>query len=96
VHRGDQQLCRCILTTLDRCGGDRLQATQQQMARMLGVRREAVSTAAGRLEDQGVLHWGRGRLHVLDHAALQSHSCECYRALRVQAQDLSPLMRRAP
>jgi CRP-like cAMP-binding protein len=94
-HRVDQQLCRWILASLDRTGGDRLETTQQQVARMLGVRREAVSAAASRLEDQGVLHWGRGRLHVLDRVALQAHSCECYQALRCQAQGLFPFMRRA-
>jgi CRP-like cAMP-binding protein len=85
LHRVDRQLCRWILGSLERSGGERLNATQQQVARMLGVRREAVSAAVGRLEQQGVLHWGRGRLRVLDHAALESNCCECYHVLRGQA-----------
>jgi CRP-like cAMP-binding protein len=94
LHRVDQQLCRWILLNVDRCGGDRLEATQQQVARMLGVRREAISAAAGRLEAEGALHWGRGHLCVLDRAALDAHCCECHRALRGEAQALFPFMRR--
>lgn len=95
LHRVDQQLCRWILDSLDRRGGDRIDATQQQVARMLGVRREAVSMAAGKLEDHGVLHWGRGHLRVRDRAALESHCCECYHRLRGQPHACGPVMPRA-
>ncbi|MBK6006403.1 Crp/Fnr family transcriptional regulator [Ramlibacter ginsenosidimutans] len=95
MHRVDQQLCRWILTRLEHGDPDRLAVTQQQVARMLGVRREAVSGAATRLESGGVLHWGRGRLHVMDRDALEAGSCECYQALRGHAQRLLPVMQRA-
>ena len=94
LHRVDQQLCRWILAMVDRYDSDRLDATQQQVARMLGVRREAVSAAATRLEADGALHWGRGHLRVLDRAALALHCCECHEAMRQGAQALFPLTRR--
>jgi CRP-like cAMP-binding protein len=78
LHRLSEQLSRWILTNMDLCGSDRIFATQQQVAMTLGVRREGVSAAASRLEEAGMLHWGRGRLHVTDRPALESHCCECY------------------
>jgi CRP-like cAMP-binding protein len=90
LHRVDQQLCRWILVSLDREGGDRLPANQQQVARLLGVRREAISAGSGRLQQLGLLHWGRGRLHVTDRRRLEAHCCECYSHLRAQAQDFFP------
>jgi len=95
LHRVDQQLCRWILTNVDRCGSERLDVTQEQVARMLGVRREAVSAAAVRMEAERALHWGRGHLRVLDRTALEAHCCECHETLRGEAQALFPLMRRA-
>lgn len=94
LHRVDQQLCRWILTHLDE-GQDRITVTQQQVARMLGVRREAVSLATTRLEAADVLRWARGRVRVLDQRALEARSCECYQVLRGHAQHLFPLMPRA-
>jgi CRP-like cAMP-binding protein len=95
LHRVDQQLCRWILMNLDRGTDDRLVVTQQQVARLLGVRREGVSSAAARLQEAGVLRWGRGRLRVIDHAGMEAHCCECYGALLRKAQGLSALMQRA-
>ena len=95
LHHVDEHLCRWILALVERCGSERLDATQQQVARMLGVRREAVSAAAGRLEAEGVLHWGRGHLRVLDRSALESRCCECHAALRREAHALFPFMRHA-
>lgn len=92
LHRIDQQLARWILTTLDRSeNGERLQVTQAQVAKMLGVRREGVSSAVRKLEAAGVLYWGRGRLKVTDRARLKSHCCECYDALRTLAQRLEAI-----
>lgn len=92
LHRIDQQLARWILTSLDRSeSGERLNVTQAQVAKMLGVRREGVSSAVRKLEAAGVLYWGRGRLKVTDRARLKSHCCECYDALRALAQRLEAL-----
>jgi CRP-like cAMP-binding protein len=88
LHRLDQQLCRWILMSMDRCGSDRLEITQQQLATMLGVRREGVSAAARRLQNAGLVYWGRGRLRVLDRGGLEAQSCECYEAVRTAAHRL--------
>lgn len=90
LHHVDQQLCRWILVSLDREGCDRLPVNQQQVARMLGVRREAISAGSGRLQQLGLLHWGRGRVHVIDRPGLEAHCCECYSHVNAQAQDLFP------
>jgi hypothetical protein len=87
-HRLDEQLCRWILSNLDRTGSARLEVTQQHVAGMLGVRREGVSTAVRRLQADGLLYWGRGRLQVADRAALESRCCECYGVLRTTSQRL--------
>jgi CRP-like cAMP-binding protein len=86
LHHLDEQLCRWILVHMDRYGSHRIEATQQQVAAMLGVRREGVSAAARKLQEAGVLHWGRGRLRVTDRVALESHCCECYDVVRDMAR----------
>ncbi|MDB5898462.1 MAG: Crp/Fnr family transcriptional regulator [Ramlibacter sp.] len=91
LHRVDQQLCRWILMSVDRCGPGRMSITQQQLAAMLGVRREGVSAAVGRLQASGALRWGRGRLDVIDRSDLERNCCECYRTLKASASRMYEL-----
>lgn len=88
MHKLDEQLCRWILMSLDRCDSTRFAVTQQRVAGMLGVRREGVSAAVRKLQADGLLHWGRGRLQVMDRPALESRCCECYGAMRSASQRL--------
>lgn len=77
-HSLNQRLCRWLLMTLDRSEGPEIFATQEMIAHMLGVRREGVTEAAHRLEADGVIRYARGHIAVLDRAALEHRSCECY------------------
>jgi CRP-like cAMP-binding protein len=81
-HTVDQQLCRWLLLSLDRLPTNVLIMTQGLMANMLGVRREGVTEAAGRLQKLGIISFQRGRITVLDRPRLEQHSCECYAAVR--------------
>jgi CRP-like cAMP-binding protein len=85
-HRLEEQLCRWILTQVDRSGSMRIAVTQEHVAGMLGVRREGVSTAVQELRADGVLHWGRGSLQVTDRRALEARCCECYDTLRATSR----------
>ena len=77
-HSLDQQLCRWLLLSHDRLAGDELVMTQELIANMLGVRREGVTEAAGRLQKQGVIEYHRGHITVLDRPKLEALCCECY------------------
>ena len=77
-HALAPQLCRWLLEHLDRQVGDELQITQERIAGMLGVRREGVTGAAQWLQRQGLIHYSRGNIRVLDRGGLKKHSCECY------------------
>jgi CRP-like cAMP-binding protein len=77
-HSVDQQLCRWLLLSLDRLPANELNMTQELIANMLGVRREGVTEAAGKLQDAGIIRYNRGRIMVLDRQRLEQHSCECY------------------
>lgn len=77
-HNIDQQLCRWLLLSLDRLPGNNLKMTQDLIANMLGVRREGVSIAAGKLEKMGVINYERGNITVLDRPRLEELCCECY------------------
>jgi CRP-like cAMP-binding protein len=77
-HLLEQQLCRWLLLSLDRLPSSDLVMTQQLIANMLGVRREGVTEAAGRLQADGLIDYARGRIHVLDRPALEERVCECY------------------
>ncbi|HWX02780.1 Crp/Fnr family transcriptional regulator [Collimonas sp.] len=77
-HSLDQQLCRWLLLTLDRLPSNELTITQELIANMLGVRREGVTEAAGKLQSLGFISYRRGHITVLDRAGLTSNVCECY------------------
>jgi CRP-like cAMP-binding protein len=77
----NQRLARWLLMTHDRTRGDQLHLTHQFLADMLGVRRSAITIAAGLLQERGVIQYSRGEIQVLDRAALEASSCECYAAV---------------
>jgi CRP-like cAMP-binding protein len=89
-HSLDQQLCRWLLLSLDRLRSNELVVTQELIANMLGVRREGVTEAAGRLHAAGLITYRRGRITVLDRAQLERRSCECYRVVRKEYDRLLP------
>lgn len=90
-HTLEQQLCRWLLLSLDRLPTDELAMTQELIANMLGVRREGVTTAAGKLQKLGVIKYARGHISVLDRQKLQELSCECYRVVQEEIQRLACL-----
>jgi CRP-like cAMP-binding protein len=77
-HSIEQQLCRWLLSTLDRVPARDFVVTQEQIAGMLGVRRESVTEAAGKLQDAGVIRYRRGHIAVFERSGLESRACECY------------------
>jgi CRP-like cAMP-binding protein len=81
-HTVDQQLCRWLLLTLDRLPTSELTMTQELIASMLGVRREGVTVAAGRLQSQGYISSRRGHISVLDRIGLEGDVCECYEVVK--------------
>lgn len=82
LHSVDQQLCRWLLLSHDRVKADELVMTQELIADMLGVRREGVTVAAGRLQDAGAIRYVRGRIKILDRVKLEATVCECYRVVK--------------
>jgi len=87
-HTIEQQLCRWLLLSLDRLTTNELSMTQELIANMLGVRREGVTEAAGKLQKLGVIRYSRGRIQVLDREQLQQLSCECYAVVRRETDRL--------
>ncbi len=90
-HTLDQQLCRWLLLSLDRLHGDELAMTQELIANMLGVRREGVTECALKLQAAGIIRYQRGRITVLDRAALELRTCECYAVVKKEYDRLLPL-----
>ncbi len=89
-HALDQQLCRWLLLSLDRLNGDELLMTQELIANMLGVRREGVTEAAGNLQADGLIHYSRGHIKVLDRPGLEKRVCECYAVVKKEYDRLLP------
>lgn len=77
-HTIEQQLCRWLLLTLDRLNSEELVMTQELIASMLGVRREGITEAAGKLQQAEIIRYRRGHITVLDRTGLEAHVCECY------------------
>jgi CRP-like cAMP-binding protein len=91
-HSVDQQLCRWLLLSLDRLPSNKLAMTQELIANMLGVRREGVTEAAGKLQKAGVIAYRRGHIKVLNRPRLEEMSCECYDVVRRETARLLPLV----
>jgi len=89
-HSIDQQLCRWLLLSLDRLSSNELAMTQELIANMLGVRREGVTQAAGKLQDAGLIRYRRGRIVVLDRPGLEARCCECYQVVKTEVDRLLP------
>ncbi|MBZ9613337.1 Crp/Fnr family transcriptional regulator [Rheinheimera maricola] len=94
-HSIDQQLCRWLLLSLDRLKDNHLVMTQELIANMLGVRREGVTEAAGRLHKQGVIDYSRGHIVVTNRPKLEQLSCECYDVVKAETDRLLPLCKLA-
>jgi CRP-like cAMP-binding protein len=91
-HSIDQQLCRWLLLSLDRLPDNKLVMTQELIANILGVRREGVTDAAGKLQRQGVIEYSRGHITVLDRPRLETLSCECYAVVKKETDRLLPYL----
>ncbi|MEO5656012.1 MAG: Crp/Fnr family transcriptional regulator [Nitrosospira sp.] len=81
-HSVEQQLCRWFLLTLDRLGSGELTMTHELIANLLGVRREGITEAAGKLQQEGIIRYRRGHITVLDRTGLQDGVCECYEVVK--------------
>lgn len=80
----EQRLCRWLLMTLDRSPGNDVVMTQEMIAQLLGVRREGITEAAGKLQHEGAIRYHRGHIVVLDRPALERRVCECYSAIDIR------------
>jgi CRP-like cAMP-binding protein len=89
-HTLDQQLCRWLLMSVDRLHEDKLEITQEMIANLLGVRRESITQAAGRLQKEGLISYMRGRIKIENRAKLEARACECYEAVKLEYQRLLP------
>jgi CRP-like cAMP-binding protein len=87
-HSIDQQLCRWLLLTLDRLDSYEIRVTQELIASMIGVRREGVTEAAGKLQQLGVIRYSRGKITVLDRPRMEALSCECYAVVKAETDRL--------
>ena len=95
-HHIDQQLCRWLLLSLDRLPTNRLTMTQELIANMLGVRREGVTEAAGKLQALGAIRYSRGVVTVLDRARIEKLCCECYAVVKTETDRLLPYLPALP
>ena len=87
-HSVEQQLCRWLLLTLDRVPTGELVMTQELVASMLGVRREGITEAAGKLQHAGLIRYRRGHISVLARAGLEARTCECYAVVKTEIHRL--------
>ena len=89
-HSIRQQLCRCLLLSLDRSQSNEMALTHEMIGASLGVRRECVTVAAGKLRAEGMIDYKRGHITVLDREALEHESCECYKVVKQTFDRLLP------
>src|SRR5262249_3328288 len=90
LHGLEARLCRWLLQTHDCIDGNVIPLTQEFLGQMLGVRRNTVTIAARLLQSAGLIRYQRGHIRVLDRAALENTSCECYAVIRQNADKVFP------
>jgi CRP-like cAMP-binding protein len=88
LHSLEQQLCRWLLLSHDRLQTNNLIMTHEMISTMLGVRREGVSLAAGRLQKAGIINYARGQITIIDRARLETQVCECYKIVKTESDRL--------
>lgn len=89
-HSLDQQLCRWLLSSMDRLSSKEIVMTQELIASMLGFRREGITAAAGHLQQAGLIEYRRGHITVLDRRGLERRTCECYGVVKKEYDRLFP------
>ena len=89
-HTIMRRLCSWLLRAQDAAGNGELLLTQEHLAQMLGVQRASVSMFASQLQEQGLIQYRRGRLHITNSAGLAEHACECHAVLCQQRKRLLP------
>lgn len=89
-HSMEQQVCRWLLSCLDRSPSNTLTMTHELISSALGVRREGITEAAGKLQQAGFIHYRRGHITVLDRAGLEERACECYQVVKAEFDRLLP------
>ena len=96
LHSVEQRLCRSLLLSHDRHGSNEFDITQERIAGTLGVRREAVSVAAHRLQHEGLIRYRRGHMTIVDRVGLEAVVCECYQVVKAECDRLLPYQVRRP
>lgn len=89
-HTVDQKFCRWLLASMDRLSGDTMAITQAQLSHLLGARRETVTKAAGRMQKEGLIENGRGRITLIDREEMEARVCECYETVKKECERLLP------
>jgi CRP-like cAMP-binding protein len=90
LHQVEARMCRWLLQAQDAVGGDNLNLTQEFLSQMMGVRRTSVSGSATKIQDEGLITYKRGVIHILDRKGLEKSACECYGAVRGAIADAMP------
>jgi len=88
LHTAEQRLCRWLLLTRERLGGEVLPLTQEHLSIMLGVQRTTITAIASELQSSGLVSYSRGRITLRDRAGLAARSCECYEAIETAAKQM--------
>ncbi len=91
LHSVEQQLCRHLLMNADLLEKNELNLTHESIANMLGVRREGITHAAGKLQQKSLIRYNRGKIHILDREGLEQEVCECYAAVCNERARLMPI-----
>ncbi|WP_371748297.1 Crp/Fnr family transcriptional regulator [Bradyrhizobium sp. CCBAU 53338] len=82
LHPVEARLARWLLRARDLSDRETLALTQETLAQMMGVRRNAVSLVAHELQRAGIISYSRGQIEIIDLRALEATSCECHAAVK--------------
>ena len=79
-----KRACHAGCCARDLCNGENLPLTQELLAQIIGVQRNAISIVAHALQSAGIIRYSRGHIEITDLEGLRATCCECYQAVRAQ------------
>jgi CRP-like cAMP-binding protein len=90
LHEVDERLCRWLLQTQDRAGGNHIALTHEFLSQMLAVRRTTVTLVARSLQKAGAIKYRRGKIEIVDRRKLEKRACECYEVVSQEIEKHLP------
>lgn len=89
-HALSKRLARWLIVAAEFSAAKSFELTHEELAHLLGVRREAITEALARLAQSAAIETARGRISLSDPRRLWGFACECHRIWTSSGSSVRP------